>query len=169
MKEATEKGVANVARYYYHKTVFVYDKADDIRGNIQGGVDITEARNYRLQRSVLPPRTITIRAPRKGQSSSAISTKRSSSQTNAPLLLNKRSYSTSLTKASSNALPNQVHQRTIVRDYGMPIYKASSRSALLAALEGYIEGHESLHRAGFLYQDISINNLIINEDDNNPS
>ncbi|KAG6990275.1 hypothetical protein FocnCong_v020558 [Fusarium oxysporum f. sp. conglutinans] len=51
----------------------------------------------------------------------------------------------------------------------MPIYKATSRSALLAAFERYIEGHESLHRAGLLDRDISINNLMINEDDDNPS
>lgn len=43
---------------------------------------------------------------------------------------------------------------------------ASSRSALLAALEGCIK---SLHNAGFLHRDISINNLMINGDDNNPS
>ncbi|KAI8648265.1 Non-specific serine/threonine protein kinase [Fusarium keratoplasticum] len=53
--------------------------------------------------------------------------------------------------------------------YGMPIYKASSRSALLAAFERCIEGHESLHRAGLLHRDVSINNLMINEDDDNPS
>ena len=41
--------------------------------------------------------------------------------------------------------------------------------ALLAALEGCIEGHESLRKAGFLHRDISINNLMINEDNENPS
>ncbi|KAH7125052.1 hypothetical protein B0J13DRAFT_455055, partial [Dactylonectria estremocensis] len=62
-----------------------------------------------------------------------------------------------------------IHRRVILRDYGRPIYKASSRLALLAGLEGCIEGHESLHKAGFLHRDISINNLMINEDDDNPS
>lgn len=66
-------------------------------------------------------------------------------------------------------LPNRVHRRVILRDYGKPIYKASSRVALLAALESCIEGHQSLHNAGFLHRDISINNLMINEDDENPS
>ena len=37
--------------------------------------------------------------------------------------------------------------------------------ALLDALERCIEGHESLHRVGFLHRDISIGNLMINEDD----
>jgi len=66
-------------------------------------------------------------------------------------------------------MPNRVHRRVILGDYGEPIYKASSRSALLAALEGCIEGHESLRKAGFLHRDISINNLMINEDDDNIS
>jgi serine/threonine protein kinase len=61
-----------------------------------------------------------------------------------------------------------VHRRVILRDYGKAIYKASSRSALLAALEGCIKGHEALHKEGFLHRDISINNLMINEDRNNP-
>ncbi|RMI96855.1 hypothetical protein CDV36_016293 [Fusarium kuroshium] len=70
---------------------------------------------------------------------------------------------------AASIVPNRVHRRLIVRDYGMPIYKASSRSALLAAFERCIEGHESLHRAGLLHRDVSINNLMINEDDDNPS
>jgi len=53
--------------------------------------------------------------------------------------------------------------------YGKPIYKARSRAALLAAFESCIEGHQSLYAAGYLHRDISINNLLINEDDENPS
>jgi hypothetical protein len=49
------------------------------------------------------------------------------------------------------------------------MYKASSRVALLAALEGCIEGHQSLHIAGYLHRDISINNLMMNQDEENPS
>jgi len=48
-------------------------------------------------------------------------------------------------------------------------YNASSRSALLAALEGCIDGHESLLKAGILHRDISINNLMINEDNDDSS
>ncbi|KAK0747284.1 kinase-like domain-containing protein [Apiosordaria backusii] len=68
-----------------------------------------------------------------------------------------------------SAVPNRVHRRVILRDYGKPIYEASSPSALLAALKGCIDGHESLHRAGILHRDISVNNLMINEHDDNPS
>ncbi|KAL8380668.1 hypothetical protein RB595_005104 [Gaeumannomyces hyphopodioides] len=46
--------------------------------------------------------------------------------------------------------------------------RKGSRSALLTALEDCIEGHESLYKAGFLW-DISVNNLMVNEDNGNPS
>jgi serine/threonine protein kinase len=63
-----------------------------------------------------------------------------------------------------------VHRRVITSDYGKPLYKASSRAAILAALEGGIEGYESLYtQAGIIQCDISIGNLIMNEEDNNPS
>ncbi|CRK47525.1 hypothetical protein BN1723_016767 [Verticillium longisporum] len=80
----------------------------------------------------------------------------------------KRSCSISLTKATSGLL-NRVYRRIIIRDYSKPIYKATSRSALLTALAGYIKGYNSLRKAGILYRDISINNLLINEDKDNPS
>jgi hypothetical protein len=67
-------------------------------------------------------------------------------------------------------VPNRVHLRVIVRDYGKAIYKASSRAALLETVDGCIEGYESLYtKAGMLQRDVSINSLIINEDDDNPS
>ncbi|RYO78216.1 hypothetical protein DL766_009340 [Monosporascus sp. MC13-8B] len=166
LKEATDKGVVNVVRYYHHETVFVRGKVDDIRNSVRGGLNIMEASNYRPERSVLSPSTNAVSAPRKDRKSNAAGVKRSSSQTGALLPPSKRSCSASPTKADSNALSNRIHRRVILRDYGTPIYKASSRAALLAALEGCIEGHESLRRAGFLHRDISINNLMINEDDN---
>ncbi|KAK0621805.1 serine/threonine-protein kinase Sgk2 [Bombardia bombarda] len=140
LREATGQGVVNVARYYYHETVQVRGTDDNIRRNVRGGLDITTATNYRPERSMPPPNMIA-----------------------------KRSCSASPTKASGDALSNRVHRRVILRDYGKPIYEASSRSALLAALEGCIEGHESLRKAAFLHRDISINNLMINEDDDNLS
>ncbi|KAL2889274.1 hypothetical protein HOO65_030775 [Ceratocystis lukuohia] len=166
--EATTNDVVNVARYYHHETVQIHGADDDIRSNVRGGLDVTRASNYRPEHP-MPPSSSTAGAPRKGRSISAAGTKRSSSHTGAPLPPSKRSCSTSLTKAGSQALTNRIHRRVIVRDYGKSIYKASSRSALLAGLEGCIQGHESLYKAGFLHRDISINNLMINEDDDNPS
>ncbi|KAK0628117.1 hypothetical protein B0T17DRAFT_491041 [Bombardia bombarda] len=169
LREATGKGVVKVARYYHHSTVQIGGMDDDIQSNVRGGLDVTRATNYRPERSMPPSSMIASSASRKGRSGSIAGKKRSSSQTGAPLPRSKRSCSASPTKASSDALPNRIHRRTITLDYGKPIYEASSRSALVAALEGCIEGHESLRKAGFLHRDISINNLRINEDDNNPS
>jgi hypothetical protein len=139
LQDATDKGVVNVARYYHHGTVQVRGTEDDIRSNVRGGIDVRRATNYRLERSMPPTRTITANASRKDRSTSTTGKKRSSSQTGAPLPSSKRSCSVSPTKAGSDALPNRVHRRVILRDYGEPIYKASSRAALLAALEGCIE------------------------------
>ena len=62
-----------------------------------------------------------------------------------------------------------MHRRVILNDYGKLVYKASSRLAMLAALEGCIEGYESLHtRAGMLQRDVSLGNLMMNEEDDNP-
>ncbi|KAK0728902.1 hypothetical protein B0T26DRAFT_810694 [Lasiosphaeria miniovina] len=166
LRQATSQGVVNVARYYHHETVQIRGTEDDIRNNVRRRLDVTRATNYRPERSMPPPSTIAASASRKGRSSSATSKKRSSSQTGAALPPSKRTCSVSPTKASVDALPNRVHRRVILRDYGKPIYMASSRSALLAALEGCIEGHESLRNAGFLHTDISTNNLMINEDNN---
>ncbi|RYO80050.1 hypothetical protein DL764_009944 [Monosporascus ibericus] len=166
LHQTTTKSVINVARYYHHSTVHVRGKVDDVRNNVRGDLNTAEATNYRPGRSVLLPSAGMIGSPRKGRSSNA-GLKRSSSQTGATLPPTKRSCSISPTKVDS--LPNRVHRRIVLRDYGTPIYKASSRSALLSALEGCIKGHESLHRAGFLHRDISINNLMINEDKSNPS
>ena len=81
----------------------------------------------------------------------------------------KRTCSSSPVKGD-RATANRVHRRFIVRDYGKAIYKASSRVSLLAALEGCIEGYESLHtQAGVLQCDISPSNLMVNEEDDNPS
>jgi hypothetical protein len=47
LREATGKGVVNVARYYYHETVRVGGKIDDIRSSVRERLDITKAANYR--------------------------------------------------------------------------------------------------------------------------
>ncbi|EGR51502.1 uncharacterized protein TRIREDRAFT_104463 [Trichoderma reesei QM6a] len=77
----------------------------------------------------------------------------------------KRSRSESAGSGGATPLTNRVHRRVVLQDYGKPIYTASSPTALLAALESCIRGHESLRRqAGLLHRDISINNVVIDED-----
>ncbi|KAK7219394.1 hypothetical protein V2G26_007397 [Clonostachys chloroleuca] len=161
--EVTRKGVVTVVRYYHHEAVTVRGIYDDIRENIRGGLNNTKATNY-WREHPMSSSSITTGTSRNSCHSSR---KRSSSQTGAPLPPSKRSYSTSPTKVVS--VPNRVHRRVVLRDYGKAIHKASSRLALLTALEDCIGGHESPHAAGFLHRDISINNLMINEDDENPS
>ncbi|KAI9858498.1 MAG: hypothetical protein M1813_006439 [Trichoglossum hirsutum] len=95
--------------------------------------------------------------------------KRSSSSLNALLLSNKRSCSTSphADKGRSKLL-NRIHRRVILHDYGKYIYKASSRVAMLAALESNITGHESLcDLTSIIQSDVSIGNLMMNEEENN--
>ncbi|CAI6091430.1 unnamed protein product [Clonostachys chloroleuca] len=167
LREATQKGVANVARYYHHETVRVRGANDDIQQNIRKGLDVTEAANYRPGRAKLQS-SANVSISRKGRSTSS-GVKRPSSDADATLPPIKRSRPTSPTKASGERPPNRVHRRVILSDYGKPIYKASSRVALLSALEGCIDGHHHLHKVGLLHRDISINNLMMNEDKKNPS
>lgn len=167
LHEVTNKGVVNTARYYYHETVQVRGIDDDTQGNIRGGLDATKAANYRERSSIC-----TVRKDRSGPGASK---KRSSSQAGATLHPSKRSCSTSTPTEPTLQPPNRIHRRIVLRDFGKPIYTTTSRTRLLATLEGYINGHESLREAGFLHRDISINNLMINEnnsnsdDDYNPS
>ncbi|KAE8849627.1 hypothetical protein PTNB73_01362 [Pyrenophora teres f. teres] len=169
LREATEKNVVNVARYYYHETVRVGTQDDSIRENVRQGLDVTNATNYRPEYTILPPSTVVRSLSRKGRSSNVAGHKRSSSYTNASLPPSKRTCSTSPVKGG-RATTDRVHRHVIVRDYGKPIHMASSRVSLLAALEGCFAGYESLYtRAGMLQCDISTNNLMVNEDGDNPS
>ena len=169
LQKASDKGVANVARYYHHETVIVGKKVDEIQGNVRRGLDVMKATNYRPEQSVGSSGTNAVGASSGDQGSSNAGTKRPASSTDAIPPPSKRSCLTSLAEVCSNELPNRVHRRVILRDYGKAIYKASSRSALLAALEGCIEGHKALHKGGILHRDISINNLMINEDPSSSS
>ncbi|KAI1271448.1 hypothetical protein F5Y07DRAFT_382953 [Xylaria sp. FL0933] len=170
LKEATEKGVANVARYYSHATVCIGNNDDDIQENVRKGLDVTKASNYPVTKATDYGQE---RLAQSSQShTSSAGSKRLASQVDAFIPPSKRpcSNSVSTTKSESQPLPNRIHRRIILCDYGKPIYKASSPVALLKALVGCIEGHESLYKkAGILHRDVSINNLIINEDDENPS
>ncbi|KFZ02079.1 hypothetical protein V500_00447 [Pseudogymnoascus sp. VKM F-4518 (FW-2643)] len=177
LREATDKEVVNVARHYCHETVHVAGERDDVRGNVRRNLDISKATNYFVQRkkaegSMLPPKPSGMDSSRRGRSTAdTINRKRSSSSLNAPLPPKKRTCSSSPTKREQTpSTHNRIRRRVIVRDYGTPIYKASSCVAMIAALEGCIEGYESLHdRGSMLQRDVSIGNLMMNEDVDNPS
>ena len=167
LREATGKDVINVARYYYHETVHVNGKEDDICGNVRRGLDITMATNYSQGCSIPPPSTIGEQRARGLQRSTGVAgRKRSFSKIGALLPPSKRICSTSSVKVITNIdIPNRVHRRVIISDYGKAIYESSSPATLLAALKDCIKGYESLHRqAGILQCDISPNNLMVNEE-----
>ncbi|EGX87996.1 Protein kinase-like domain [Cordyceps militaris CM01] len=78
----------------------------------------------------------------------------------------RRTYSASPTESSLlGPGQNRVHRRLILHDCGKPIYEASSRKTLLMAFEQCLEGYESLLNEGILHRDISINNLLISDDE----
>ncbi|KAG6051372.1 hypothetical protein E4U17_006194 [Claviceps sp. LM77 group G4] len=143
LKQATGRNVVNVARYYHHETVRIGGMIDDSSG---------------ATTKVLPESRTT-------------STKRSIDQTGPALPPSKKVCSTLSRTAGIGSLiepPNVVHRQVIVQDYGKAIDKASSRKALLFCLEGCFKGHKSLYDKGILHRGISINNLMINEDQENP-
>lgn len=65
LREVTDKGVINVARYYHHETVRVGGHDDDIRRNVRKALDIAKAVNHRPESSMLPPSTAGHRISRK--------------------------------------------------------------------------------------------------------
>ena len=163
LEKAGQHGVTNVAQCYHHETVHFGEKPDEITQNIRARLDITKAKQSRAGQSILSPSMNSVDATRKGSDSSASGQKRSASHDDASLRASKRPRSAS----DNNRRGRREHRRVVLSDYGKAIYKASSRSALLAGMIGCIKGHKSLREAGFLHRDISINNLIINEDGDN--
>lgn len=150
LREATDKEVVSVARHYCHETVHVAGERDDVRGNVRRNLDISKATNYFVQRkkvegSMLPPKPSGMDSSRRGRSTAdTINRKRSSSSLNVPLPPKKRTCSSSPTKREQTpSTHNRIRRRVIVRDYGTPIYKASSCVAMISALEGCIEGMRS--------------------------
>ncbi|KAL7937557.1 hypothetical protein V8C35DRAFT_292804 [Trichoderma chlorosporum] len=243
VKEATEKGVINIARHYHHEIVHIGGAKDDVRTSIRNQLDSTPAtadaanmttaatstmsaitasarkqstrssasstvaaaamkpsrqrgRRERRQRSVASSDKKTTRVQQlresrsrddssdddggSSDSSGTTGTKRRQSEANldddndddndnndatptAPERPAKRSCSQSA--KSSDTERNRIHQLLVYKDYGQPIYKASSRKALLEALESCIQAHKSLRqKANYLHRDISINNLLTRED-----
>ncbi|PYI29630.1 hypothetical protein BP00DRAFT_458436 [Aspergillus indologenus CBS 114.80] len=152
LKEALDRKVTNIARYYFHETVYFDGDPDDTRAGIRRGIDLSKAK-FHQERS----NTSTAQAGRK-RSSTHLSS-------DAALPSTKRSCSNSRSNTGcSTIVQNRVHRRVIVQDYGKPLHKATSLSAMLAAMEGCLQGYQSLYtKTGLLHGDISIGNLLMNE------
>ncbi|KAF4335187.1 hypothetical protein FBEOM_10965 [Fusarium beomiforme] len=86
LREATEKGVVNVARYYHHETVQIDGADDDIWNNVRRGLDITQAANYRPERAIRWNNVVS-GTSREDRGRAGVGGKRSSSQTGAHLPL----------------------------------------------------------------------------------
>ncbi|OJJ75837.1 hypothetical protein ASPBRDRAFT_51544 [Aspergillus brasiliensis CBS 101740] len=165
LREATDKEVVNVARYYYHGTVQVQDKDDDTQGAVRRGLDLKQGRRYRWNSNfaTLDP---TAKSSR-GVPSTCNNTerKRTSSHLSPPGPPAKRICTSSQAESEDDPNENREHRRVVVRDYGVPIYKAKSCVSMLNAVVRCIEGYESLHaKTGILHGDISTGNLLLNEE-----
>lgn len=139
LREAAEKEVVNVARYYYHGTVQIHGKDDDIQGAVRKGLDLKHARRHHQGHSNASPSTAAEFA-KTGRSTSSAGRKRTSSHLGPAEPPTKRACSTSPARSEHGPEENRVHRRIVVRDYGVPIYKAGSRVAMLSAFAECIEG-----------------------------
>jgi hypothetical protein len=149
LKEATEAGVKNVARYYHHETVLTNDGMDDILTNVRKGMSDTVGRNPLQQRraahseSIPGSRTSSPSEARRGRSRSSsrtVTRKRSSSSIQAWVPPPKRSCWDSPVKQDTPRRRNRVHRRLIMQDVGKSIYEASSPRGILMGLLGGIKG-----------------------------
>ncbi|PSN59265.1 hypothetical protein BS50DRAFT_580135 [Corynespora cassiicola Philippines] len=173
LKEATEAGVNNVARYYYHETVLVDGRADDVLENVRKGLSEALGRDPLQRRAInheSAPSVSTSGASQQEKErgrSHGMTRKRSSSSVQVSIPPPKRSCSISPVKQDLRRRKNRVHRRLVMRSVGKTLYEASSPQGILTGLIGGINGHESLLDAKILHRDISIGNvmLTIAEDD----
>jgi len=134
--EATKSGVDHVARYYHHETVRVGGKDDTIVDNVRKGLDIGEAENaYKVR--------VKKEEERKRQEDLFRRMARLGIQKKAQTSRMPPVASTSAAPKENEEEPSmrdRVHRRVVLQDCGQPLYNATSRVALLAALEGAITG-----------------------------
>ncbi|KAF2105229.1 hypothetical protein BDV96DRAFT_592870 [Lophiotrema nucula] len=175
LKEATEVGVENVARHYYHEIVRIGNAVDDVVENVRKGLSDTVGRNP-LQlptapfESITGPATSLTSGPARGRSRSRTQTtgqKRSLSRVHASMPPPKRPKRSSSDSPVKQGGRNRVHRRLIMRDAGKSFYEADSLRGIPTGLLGGIKGHESLLDAKILHRDISIGNVMLTmaEDD----
>jgi hypothetical protein len=140
LKEATEAGVENVARYYHHETVYNGDAVDDVCHNIRKGLSDTDGRNPYRKRWHPMSNGVTSAATSCSLRSTSITGKRPSSYIETSMPPPKRSCSDSPVKHDPRQRRNRVHRRVIMCDVGKSIYHASSLPAILTGLLGGIKG-----------------------------
>jgi hypothetical protein len=148
LKQATDAGVENVARYYYHETVRIGGTVDDVLDNVRKGLSDTGGRNPLQQRtapfeSITSSTTSLTSRPGRGRSRSSTRTtgrKRSLSSIDASMPPPKRSCSDSPVKQDMQRRRNRVHRRVFMQDVGKTVYEARSPRGILTGLLGGIKG-----------------------------
>ena len=148
IKEATDKGVQNIARYYHHETVQVDGKKDDTFENVRRGLMKVYGRTTFRQKSFIGPelpsseslgRAVAGRAP-----SGSLLRKRSSSLAQMAHSPNKRSCSSRRSRDPATPAHNRIRRRVITLDAGKTIQKARSLKAVLNGLIGAINGRQRM-------------------------
>ncbi|KAF2647234.1 hypothetical protein K491DRAFT_614914 [Lophiostoma macrostomum CBS 122681] len=175
LKEATDAGVKNVARYYHHETVLVENGKDDVLMNVRKGLSRSGGRNPFSQ--LQPSRsdsgagsgTSSLPGTSRDEASSTIAAlKRERSSGDAHGLMSSPKRTRLSSPATDNPPPrNRIHRRLFMQDVGKDILSASSPRGILVGLLGGLKGHESLLDANILHRDISMGNIVLNmaEDD----
>lgn len=74
-------------------------------------------------------------------------------------------YGTEISSGKIFMPENRRHNRVIVLNNGKPLYKANSHASLLAAVKCCIQGHKSLLEAEYLHRNITLDNLMIDIED----
>ena len=148
IKEATDKDVRNIARYYHHETVQIDEKNDDIIENVRRGLMKICDRTTFKQKSFIGPelpsseslgRTVIDRAP-----SESLSRKRSSSSTQMTRSPNKRYCSSRRSKDPATPAHNRIRRRVMALDTDKTIQKARSLKAVLNGLIGAINDRQRI-------------------------
>lgn len=144
LKEATQKGVRNVARYYHHETVQIDGKDDDIFENVRKGLMKSCGRNLFRQKLFIEPELPSLESSRKGVAgpvqSQNLSRKRLRSSTPTALPATKKPRSSFGSRDSRTLTHNRIHRRVITRDAGRNIQAATSLLAVINGLIGAIKG-----------------------------
>ena len=134
LKEATEAGVENIARYYHHETVHAGGEIDDVHYNVRKGLSDSGGKNPFQRQPALTE------AATGGGKSGTITRKRSLSDVQASMRPPKRPRLDSPVKQDAQQRRNRIHRRLIMPAIGKSIYEVSSLRAILTALLGGIKG-----------------------------
>lgn len=154
LRHATESGVVNIAQYYYHGTISVHDKEDDVLKNVWSGLGVAELMEKETQRQ-----------KKRATTDDKTSFMRSESPFALTIFSGSDRHLPSSDIRTTAFLPNRVHRRLIMSRVGKRLYEATSFASLLAATRCGIEAHQSLLEAGSLHRDISPGNILIDPND----